>query len=120
MYSSTGAVHWEHHSLGAHCHPLCGLTKCSVVVGTVPGPASTLDMLSLSLDVPQALCSQSHQHRFVGTDLLKSGTGTTIVTHLDPLWELWSQRILWPCRHMHTVAKPAAANANPSQPREHQ
>ena len=45
-------------------------------------------MQTISLDVPQVLCLQYHQHGFVGTDLLKSGTGIAIAEHLDPLLEL--------------------------------
>lgn len=65
---------------GVTCHPLCGLT----VVGTAPSPSSTMGMQAISLGVPQVLCLQCHQHRFIGTDLLKSGTGTARAEHLDP------------------------------------
>lgn len=58
------------------------------VVGTAPTPSSIVGMQAISLDVLQVLCLQCHQHGFVGTDLLKSGTGIAIAERLDPLLEL--------------------------------
>lgn len=42
-----------------HLSPICGLTKY-IVIGTAPGPASTIGMQSVGLGDPQVLCSQSH------------------------------------------------------------
>ena len=48
---------------------------------------------------PQMLCSQ----RSFGAELLRSGSATTVVTHLDLPWELLSQNWPWPniyvCTH---------------------
>ena len=43
-------------------HPLCMLTKY-IAVGTALDPASAMGMQVIGLDVPQVLCSHSHQCR---------------------------------------------------------
>lgn len=48
---------------GITYQPLCTLTKCTVV-GTALNPTSAVGMQAVGLDVPQALCSQSPQHRY--------------------------------------------------------
>lgn len=70
MCSCTGDVYWEVHSMvsPATCL-LCGLTKHTV--GSAPSPH--LKHGNEGVGAPRALCSQSHQRRFIGTDLQKSG-----------------------------------------------
>lgn len=97
----------------ATCHLLCGLTKYTVI-DTALNPALTMGMPAISPGIPQVLFSQSHQHRSVGTNPLKSGTSTTVVMKLDPSWELKKQPRLWPgpvstCTH----SKPTAGKARP-------
>ena len=71
-YSSAGAVHQEVRSVvlsGTHC-----ARSQSTLLLTLPsGPPQLWECRTRC---PQALCSQSHQHRSTGTDLLMSGTGT--------------------------------------------
>ena len=90
------------------CHPLCGLTKY-MVFDTALSPTSTMGMQVIGLGVLQALCSQSHQCRFISADLLKLGIGTTTVVHLYLPWELWNQSSPQLCLCMCPPTKTAAA-----------
>ena len=91
-------------------HPSYGLTKYTVV-GTALSPTSTVRMQAVSPGVPQALCSQSHQHRSAGNDPLKWGSRTTVVTHLNPLLELSKQCRLQPSLCVHAPTNHRAAKA---------
>lgn len=96
------------------------------------GSQSTL-LLALPLDLPQpwqcrhlvglcfpqVRCSQSHQCRFVIADLLKCGTGITIVTRLDPLWELQHQSRPGACLHVLMQQIPQLLTPDLPQSREY-
>ena len=95
---------------GVACHPLCWLTKYTVV-GTALGPPSTIGMPAISPCVPQALCSESHQHMSTEVrpwDLLQLHE----VTYGPwPQQELWYQPRHRPHLSVPAPANPAAANA---------
>lgn len=93
-------------------HVLCGLTKHTC--WHCPQRTSTVGMQATGPGVPQAVCSQSHQHRTLGANPLKSGTGMAVVMQGDPPWELWKQPRLWPWPCVHTPPKPTAAKARPT------
>ena len=112
-YSSARAIHWW------VCSVVWPFTLCA-------GSQSTL-LLALPSAPPQlwecqqlALVSLRHCfHKATSADPLKSGPRTTVVMHLDLLWELWRQLRSWPGPHMHTPTKPPAAKTNLSQLQEH-
>ena len=80
-----------------------------MVFDTALSPTSTMGMQVIGLGVLQALCSQSHQCRFISADLLKLGIGTTTVVHLYLPWELWNQSSPQLCLCMCPPTKTAAA-----------
>ena len=81
----------------------------------VHSPASTVRMQAVGPGVPPVLYSQSHQHRSIGADPLKSSTRTSVVMHLDLPWELWKQPRHGPTSMCACLpAKPTAANAGPA------
>ena len=106
-YSSTGAAHQE------VCSVVLPVIRCvgsqSMLFWTLPSAPPQL--WNAGLGVPQALCSQSHQRRFVVTDPLKSRIRTTVVTHLDMPWELWKQPRPLPCLHVCAFTKPTSSNS---------
>ena len=48
-------------------------------------------MQAISAGAPQVLCWQNQQCRSVTIDILRSGTGTAVITYLDLLWRRWNQ-----------------------------
>lgn len=53
------------------------------------------------------------------TSLLTSGTRTTVITHLDLLWDLWTQARPWPCVVCMRPQSPQLLRSDPSQPWQH-
>lgn len=66
-------------------------------------------MQAINPSVPQVLCSQSCQHGSSGTGPLRSGTGITVFTCLDPPGELWKQPGPQPSLCIHAPTKSVSA-----------
>ena len=80
------------------CCLLCGLTKYMLLAQPSAPPQSQVCWQLTLVSLRHCL------HQATSTDVLKSGPRTTVVVHLDPLWELWRQLTLtWPspptCTH---------------------
>lgn len=114
-YSSRGAIHGEVYcvvSLVTHVHSEYILTDSAF------GPSSTMEMRAVNPCVPLSLCLQSHLHRSIGVNLLKSRTRTAVVTpghcgnfgfsshcSLTSMWASWQS--------------PKPPTTDPLQPWEH-
>lgn len=70
-------------------------------------------MNAIDPGVLEVLCSQSHQHRSLGINPLRSGTQDHSSHTPGPTMELWKQLRLRPCLWMHTPTNPTAARARP-------
>lgn len=94
-------------TLWCHLSPIVRAHKVHGWILTMPSdPALPGKWQVIGLGVPLwAVCSQSRECRFVSTDSLQSGVGTTIVVCLHLLWGLWN----------HFSPSPASACAHPQR-----